>query len=388
MHWLSIVGVILVVSGLICSILGGELKARKMASPDQGRIDAVVEEVEDLRSDHKQLVEQSQQLIDENQRLKSDNGSLAIKNSQLTDQLEKYKSLLADAPTSETADNDDDFDTADEILYEEDIIAPPPPAQTKKQPQPDKFTAPEDYPDEETERESVEHMKTLLAAKDYDELQSFANGLLQAYSNWMAPYLYRGTAYRNTGDKQAALNDFVYVVENGTGDPSYEKAERALKLMTSRIQEMLDERQWKGLISACQASLSREPDWGLPYYYLGLAYSHIGEKNKAIESLKGFLSLMPNDPEAPRAERALRLLNSNIIDMQKQGDYMGLIRACEQEIQNDPNWMTPYYMLGLSYGNLGNRKKAIENLEMFVNKAPDDPDYENAVKVLNHLRGK
>ncbi|NCD33817.1 MAG: tetratricopeptide repeat protein [Spartobacteria bacterium] len=380
MHWLSILGIILVISGLICSILGGEIKARKSASPDTDRIEAVSDEVKDLRDAHKQLVQQSEELVAENQRLKSENGSLAIKNSQIQDELDRTKEQLFAADTTEYEDEDEE-----EVIYREAQAVPAPEQKSSSA-----LNVPADddtYPDAETEFESIDHMKKLLADKNYEELQSFADGLIQVYSSWMAPRLYRGTALRYLGNKQDALNDFIFIVENGSGDPMYEKAERALKLMTSKIQDMLDTRQWPGLISACESSISREPEWGLPYYYMGLAYSHIGEKEKAIESLKSFLALQPDDQEAPRAERALRLLNSNIIDMQKKGDYMGLIRACEQEIQKDPTWMTPYYMLGLSYGNLGNRKKAIQNLEKFINEAPDDPDYENAIKVLNHLQG-
>ena len=62
-----------------------------------------------------------------------------------------------------------------------------------------------------------------------------------------------------------------------------------------------------------------------------------------------------------------------------------MIRACEHEIESDPTWMTPYYLLGLAYARLGNTAKARENLEIFVRRAGDDSDYANAQRLLDSL---
>jgi tetratricopeptide (TPR) repeat protein len=175
-------------------------------------------------------------------------------------------------------------------------------------------------------------------------------------------------------------------VENGAGDPAYPQAERALKLMTSGIQELAEKNEWGQLASASEKQIKQDPDWYLPYYFGGLAYAHLGQKEKAVEFLEEFVAQGEGDPEYGKALRAMRLLKTNILDLQRKGDYPALIRACEHEIENDPDWVTPHYLLGLSYARLGNTGKAKEHLEIFVNRAPDDPDYSNARRLLDSIR--
>ncbi len=387
MHWLSIMGILLIAVGAFCTFWGAELRHRDKGGKTPAAVEesALSEDDQLIRAEHRQLLAQAKLIQEENTRLRAENSTLALKHKRSEEDVEVYKyrahelqqeleakgkavSVAAPTNRAETALNDQKAATA----------------QMRPTPTPAVDEAPVN--DEgESEVEIIARLQALLANRDYVALEKAAADQVRMNPNWMTPYVYQGVACRHLGQRQRALQSFVYVVENGAGDPAYAQAERALKLMTTGIQDLVEKNDWEQLAKACEKNIQQEPEWTLPYYFAGLAYTHTGDKQKAIDYLTHFVTNSPDDPETARAERALRLLKTNILELQKQADYPALIRTCEREVAADPDWMTPYYLLGLAYAKLGNSAKARENLEIFIRRAADDPDYGNAQKLLDSL---
>ena len=386
MHWLTLVGVLLIAAGTFCTYWGVEMRHR--VGTDKGAPDAVPLQQDEgaLRDEHRQLLTQTKMIQEENERLRADNTTLALKHKRTEEDVEVYKFRAHELQQALEGREKKTPNAAGAVA-----TAWPAPAKTPGPsvgPKPVESSRPEpvEEPDDgESEMEVISRLQSLLAARDYAALEEAAGEQVRRNPNWMTPYVYQGVAARHLGQRQKALQSFVYVVENGAGDPAWSQAERALKLMTSGIQDLADKNDWEQLAQSCEKYIAQEPDWALPYYFAGLAYTHIGNKPKAVEYLTHFIESSPDDPETPRAERALRLLKTNILELQRQADYMALIVTCEREIAADPDWMTPHYLLGLAYAKLGNASKARENLELFVRRAADDPDYDNAQKLLDSL---
>jgi hypothetical protein len=75
-----------------------------------------------------------------------------------------------------------------------------------------------------------------------------------------------------------------------------------------------------------------------------------------------------------------------MVELEKNKAYSELTVLCEGQIKKTPTWLTPYLFLGVAYANLGNKDKAISNLEHVVNEAPGDPAYAEAKTILDQIR--
>jgi tetratricopeptide (TPR) repeat protein len=70
----------------------------------------------------------------------------------------------------------------------------------------------------------------------------------------------------------------------------------------------------------------------------------------------------------------------------QQHNYSDLVPICEKQIKETPEWLTPYFYLGIASADLGNKVKAIELFEYVVKNAPDDPAYSQANEFLKRLK--
>ncbi|MDQ1558837.1 MAG: hypothetical protein QOD32_1897 [Pyrinomonadaceae bacterium] len=75
-----------------------------------------------------------------------------------------------------------------------------------------------------------------------------------------------------------------------------------------------------------------------------------------------------------------------MVELEKSKSFAELKNLCEVQIKKTPEWLTPYLYLGVAYANLGDRDKAISNLEHVVVNAPGDPAYSQARVILEQLR--
>jgi tetratricopeptide (TPR) repeat protein len=392
MHWLSIVGILLVAAGTFCTYWGTELRQRGGGQVAQDN--AAQEQLEELRAEQQALLEQAKLIGQENDRLRADNTTLTLKFKRAEEDAEVYKyradelknRLDEQRGTLEHSEMANKEDVPNEPAAEAAVSTgwgdAPPTGQRPPERPPERSSV----RDTESEMEIIERLRELTEARDYKALETEAAEQVENNPDWMTPYVYLGVAERHLGKRREALSHFVHVVENGPADPAYPQAERALKLMTTGIQDLAEKNEWGQLAAAAEKQITQDPDWHLPYYFGGLAYTHLGQKEKAMEFLQKFIESSDGDPEYGKAVRALRLLQTNILDLQRQGDYPALIQACVREIENDPDWSTPHYLLGLAFARLGNTARARDHLETFIARAPDDPDYNNARRLLESMK--
>ena len=65
--------------------------------------------------------------------------------------------------------------------------------------------------------------------KDFTKLKDITTVQIKKTPDWLTPYLFRGIANANLGDRTAAEQDLSYVVKNSGGHPDYAQAEQFLK---------------------------------------------------------------------------------------------------------------------------------------------------------------
>ena len=87
MHWLSIVGIGLIVAGTFLTYLGGGLKQRTAKETSSELADGV----ETIREEYRVLMEQSKLLEQENDRILAENAALSLKLDRSEQDVEVYQ---------------------------------------------------------------------------------------------------------------------------------------------------------------------------------------------------------------------------------------------------------------------------------------------------------
>jgi hypothetical protein len=75
-----------------------------------------------------------------------------------------------------------------------------------------------------------------------------------------------------------------------------------------------------------------------------------------------------------------------MVALERSKDFSELIRLAEAQIAQTPEWLTPYYFLGIAFANTNQRDKAIRNLQRVVDEAGGDPEYSGAAELLGRIR--
>lgn len=68
------------------------------------------------------------------------------------------------------------------------------------------------------------------------------------------------------------------------------------------------EKNYTKLISVCEEQILKTPEWLTPYLFLGIGYSNLGQKDKAIKKLEYVLESAPGDPAYAQAAEILQQL--------------------------------------------------------------------------------
>ena len=78
----------------------------------------------------------------------------------------------------------------------------------------------------------------------------------------------------------------------------------------------------------------------------------------------------------------------NMIKLAKSGELKQLVNLCEQQIIKTPEWLTPFFYLGMAYADMGDREKAIANLGYVISNSPGDPNYAQAGEILQKIKSQ
>ena len=69
-------------------------------------------------------------------------------------------------------------------------------------------------------------------ARKHQELILICNEQIKTVPEWLTPYLYRGIANANLGQRADAIKDIKYVINSAPEDPEYSQAEELLKKLS------------------------------------------------------------------------------------------------------------------------------------------------------------
>jgi hypothetical protein len=118
--------------------------------------------------------------------------------------------------------------------------------------------------------------------------------------------------------------------------------------------------------------------------------------SKAINAQRGVISTY--DFQGVKREQAAGQFNATvgeehkvfleIIDLQTKQQWQQLIKLCEKEISQTPQWLTPYIYAAQGYVMTGDNATALARLDYVVAQAGDDPQYQIAAKIAAELRGQ
>jgi len=76
----------------------------------------------------------------------------------------------------------------------------------------------------------------------------------------------------------------------------------------------------------------------------------------------------------------------SMMDLYNKKQDKDLMILCFQQIEQTPEWLTPYFFLGVTYMNIDDKKNAQKYLKYVVDNAAGDPDYQEAEKLLQELQ--
>ena len=170
------------------------------------------------------------------------------------------------------------------------------------------------------------------------------------------------------GDLDSARKRFEEAVQI---DPELAPAHAAL----ARI--LLGQKHYQEAIAASDKALDLEPGRADVLKVKYEAYRGLGDDASA---LKLFQEMVASDPVG-----TAKALFERGVEMFNAGNTAGAKAAFEQAIQADPKHAKAHYMLGLCYVNAGNNPKAKEQLQRFLELAPDDPDAGTAKEMLKYV---
>ena len=77
-----------------------------------------------------------------------------------------------------------------------------------------------------------------------------------------------------------------------------------------------------------------------------------------------------------------------MLALEQSHNYQALIDLCEPQIEQTPDWLTPYLFVGVAYANTGRKDKAIIHLRHVADNAPGDPQYAQAETLLQELESR
>ena len=106
-------------------------------------------------------------------------------------------------------------------------------------------------------------------------------------------------------------------------------------------------------------------------------YDYNGAKRTTTRP--GHISLS-NGPEVEVFKEMQRL--------EKQNNYAQIIIICKKQIDETPEWLTPYMYLGIAHANLGDRDRAIKLFEFVKENSFGDKAYSQVDDFLNKLRNQ
>ncbi len=200
-----------------------------------------------------------------------------------------------------------------------------------------------------------------LAIQDFNQAIKLDPELSGAYTN-------RGIAYQTMGELQQAMQDYDKAIEL---DPNDAMA------FANRGQAYDDLGEFAKALDDLNRAIALNPEFAEAYNSRGALYRHMGEYEQALVDYEKALEINPNSPEAYYNRAITYFILEN---------YESALADLDRVIQLDPGLAKAYLNRGTVYGLLGNYDQAILDLEKYVELAPDAPDRNDILDLIEQLK--
>ncbi len=131
----------------------------------------------------------------------------------------------------------------------------------------------------------------------------------------------------------------------------------------NRTLELIEKKNWPGMIAHAQRWIAAEPENGLAWVSLGLAYDESDKTGKAIEAYQQALRI---NPELATAWEYLGGA------YEKERQHTKAIAALQQALRINPRSANAWYNLGTAYANVGQIAHAIEAYQQSLRIDPEN----------------
>jgi Tfp pilus assembly protein PilF len=182
-----------------------------------------------------------------------------------------------------------------------------------------------------------------------------------------------------------AYNEGVAALQVGDDATAEERFEEALSLdsqMGPALLGLAAIRLRQGALAEavelCERLLALEAQNETALRMRWQAYQSLGDEEKAEAA---FADLAAADPTAVAEE-----IYTQAVELFEAGNSEAALDAFRRVVKIDPDRARTYYYLGLCYVNLGETAMAKENLQKFIDMAPDDPEVATANEMLSFLQ--
>ena len=230
---------------------------------------------------------------------------------------------------------------------------------------------------------------------DYYQIKAEKDGFLPAFT-----------------EKHVGIMEIVEVVlelEEGTYFIGESPGDKDFKLGN----ELFNAGKYDEAAAAYKAAIEKEP--GEPVYHnnLGLSFLKTGKSDEALEAFRKMLEIQPESYSAnknigeilgarkmyqealPYFQKASELSTTDPDASYNLGACLINLQALEKATaaftrakELKPDLAPAYYQLGMIYVNQNKKLEAIQNLEKFIELAPDDPNAAVAKQILAFLKSE
>lgn len=185
------------------------------------------------------------------------------------------------------------------------------------------------------------------AIENYKHALSFDPSLGQAHNNL-------GISYSETGQHEMAIASFKEVLKIGQGGSD---THNNLGAAYQKIN------QYDKAVECYTRAIEINPEFAVAYRGLGAVYLSLEQPEKAIEHLKKAIKLSPDDSTAYN-NLAAAYLGMN--------DYQKAVESFKHALLLAPENSSIHFNLGMTYGKLSQHDKAIECFERAIKLNPED----------------